>query len=825
MPNTGMVARDVLAFASGLPSFYNALYGTPAADVVIKLGESLTNAMTYTVEDEPEDELLQAQELPEGGYQISLTASNPVPEEVLKNSGVDQVVNDAINTLQDGIQKGTYKEGTIQRAMVDDIINKLEKFQRRELVVDTSANKIEGQFFPGSELFNKYANYNIVPKHNSIPVNSIPDNFNDEEVKNTAQSGFPENFPQDDATYFRRAREDYKQYAKYTMEELQAAADKIKYDELMENCSQYLQGVGEFYNTYSQQDPASEEQEKILRDHALTGINNVKNTVNKIVDSVPKNDTVAVRFFGGQADQLKDYLSEDRGIQADAHKLDTFEAYLKSGLPLAGFAEYQEMKEVFDNIKFDTKRYAEYTTNGADFIAASVKLAEKFDVLPPEGSTKETCDQWCREMKTEMQSWLNEYQKFKDNIQFVEKEFPAVTEKDPVLKAKAEEDRNREIKSFENTKKQLKESLTLTTGGYYQRAERISKDFINDIDHLGQRSINQKRARLTESMKDAVNSMNAASKECAKLKSDAWFLSGRMKNAMDQVIQAGDVNYAQSPEKFAKALSDLKKEAQIAGRTEITNWVNKNEAYFSNRVRDLKSKGCMTDESLNLQLRTAERQGRDSLQEALNQFNTRRSRIFGKGSAEYGKESDEHKTLREAAQKLVEEKAKFKRLDAAKDSREYEKAAAEYMKLAENVSKLAAEYMKKKDYYANTGAGKERYNGALTLYTEAQMERCATRKILEGNKRYKDLAQKTIQLQAGAFHQAQAQANNQGGIVGGKQQVNDINFNDMLIKNGMVENNKPKFQGRKQPGPNADKVMQGDQNQNQMGSMKGPGSF
>ena len=56
MPNTGMVARDVLAFASGLPSFYNALYGTPAADVVIKLGESLTNAMTYTVEDEPEDE-------------------------------------------------------------------------------------------------------------------------------------------------------------------------------------------------------------------------------------------------------------------------------------------------------------------------------------------------------------------------------------------------------------------------------------------------------------------------------------------------------------------------------------------------------------------------------------------------------------------------------------------------------------------------------------------------------------------------------------------------------------------------------------------------
>ena len=47
----------------------------------------------------------------------------------------------------------------------------------------------------------------------------------------------------------------------------------------------------------------------------------------------------------------------------------------------------------------------------------------------------------------------------------------------------------------------------------------------------------------------------------------------------------------------------------------------------------------------------------------------------------------------------------------------------------------------------------------------------------------------------------------------------------VFIKNGMVENNKPKFQGRKQPGPNADKVMQGDQNQNQMGSMKGPGSF
>ena len=56
MPKTKMVARDFQMFAGALSTFYIPLFGTPAADVAKRLNARLTDALTYTADEEPDED-------------------------------------------------------------------------------------------------------------------------------------------------------------------------------------------------------------------------------------------------------------------------------------------------------------------------------------------------------------------------------------------------------------------------------------------------------------------------------------------------------------------------------------------------------------------------------------------------------------------------------------------------------------------------------------------------------------------------------------------------------------------------------------------------
>ena len=219
-------------------------------------------------------------------------------------------------------------------------------------------------------------------------------------------------------------------------------------------------------------------------------------------------------------------------------------------------------------------------------------------------------------------------------------------------------------------------------------------------------------------------------------------MSGQLKNAIDAAVNLGD-SRANSPIEFHEALKKVEEAADKTGNTEIGNWCRNKSAYFGNRMKELESRGVSSDLTLDYQ-RQASREGRkDYLDSSLKMFNTKRSKVFGKGeNKELGKESPEHKALREAAEKLLENK---KKLDAMEDknSINYRTAASELIKDSQKVQRLALKCLQEKNLSAITGAGGQRLNGALLIRREAKLIEASLTKEVEMINRYMEMEKKT----------------------------------------------------------------------------------
>ncbi|MBR5116253.1 MAG: hypothetical protein IK096_04225, partial [Lachnospiraceae bacterium] len=350
MPKTKMVARDFQMFAGELSSFYTPLFGTPAADVAKRLNEKLRDALTYTADDVPDEVNVDVEELEEGGFRIRLLNNAFIPEELLRQNGVDETVNEAITDLEQGIADGLYPENSYQRVMVDHMLAGLRSLQRRDLIYDVQNNPNADEI-PGATVDRKSANYTFVPK---MVEKGIDEDGNEIDI-------YPEGFAENDGLRGFVPRDDARVYGKHTVQELQTAADKINYKGLGESAESYTGGVREVLDLATSKKPRDAAQEEILRQHILTNIDYVRQQINKARRADPADPEMRAIFMDDLKKVDDSLFSNLRGLGGDLEKLDTYERYLRSGLPVAGFREYKNMLDTTFNLTGPTNTLAENT--------------------------------------------------------------------------------------------------------------------------------------------------------------------------------------------------------------------------------------------------------------------------------------------------------------------------------------------------------------------------------------------------------------------------------------------------------------------------------
>ena len=237
--------------------------------------------------------------------------------------------------------------------------------------------------------------------------------------------------------------------------------------------------------------------------------------------------------------------------------------------------------------------------------------------------------------------------------------------------------------------------------------------------------------RLLECMQDVANDIPGI------IRKGSMRMSPGLQAALDKAFRAGASGISRTAEKFQRSLEKIVEEAKKAGLTDVLNWAEGRANQFTKYVLDAKEDGMLPDESLELQIRSASRGGRDGLSEALERFNRRQAKKSADATRSAG-ESEEHRKLREAAEKLQDLKKDMEVVDRTTDPDLWKDLSEEIEKQSMKVSEFASLYMKLKNREDLTGAAKERYNGAMDLWSESEMIRVDYRKLLESDSFTKD---------------------------------------------------------------------------------------
>ncbi|MCR5178933.1 MAG: hypothetical protein K6C95_08125 [Lachnospiraceae bacterium] len=707
MPNTKMVARDFQMFAGELCTLYSPLFGTPAAEIARRMNERLWDSLTYTVDGDVEVESASVEELEDGRYKVSLMNKAPIPEEVIRASGLDEDVNEAVDELEKGIRDGLYPDGSYQRVMVDHMLAGLKAIQRRDLIYDVLTNPNADEI-PGATVDRKTANYTFIP---NLLKKATDENGNEIEV-------FPEGFAEDDPEHAFVPRDDIKTSGKHTPEEFQVAAENINYAGLGRSAESYTTSVMEALDLATLKKPRDAEQEQIIRQSILTNIDYVRQQINKARHADPTDPKNRV-IFNDQLKKLDDTIYSDlRGLGGDLEKLDRFEKYLRSGLPVAGYREYKNMWDTAFNLKGLITRLDEETTGLENFVQAARDLDTRLEQLPQENSTAEQRKVWQDGVRDAMERYQKELKKI-----------------DPA-KIRFNENVSEDIQKIR--KDWFKKGETL------DNESRNIQTHLKNIEDLGANNIAQRREYVRGMMISMADGMSSISRELKEQVKGIRTDDKDFRDAVDKVIMAGDPANNVSPQRFAQAMSRLQVCATTENETKLANWVSKQRAWFDNRLKEAETKGVMPDEPLYLQVRVDERNQRERLDNAFAMFNTKRSRIFGKD-----KETTEHKEAREAAEELIKARNELRAMRDNEGSEEWKKKAEEVMEKSQKASGLALFYMneKKRKNEGRSPAGQERIAGAAFLYREAEITRAMIKKRIMANEKYAQMEQKTLAVQ------------------------------------------------------------------------------
>ncbi len=730
MRKTKISSTSMSMFGAATANFYPNLFGTPAADIAKAIAFKAKDCNKMIVDEFYEEDGIgcDPSEEFEGKYEIYVPKEELVPEEFFKANNIDKFVNESIHELKSQVAQGLYPEGSIQRTMVDYMIQGLEGIKNRDLVLGT--NGYDSLNYPGGGIESKFANYTLIPKL----------------TKEVEKDGeivvqYPEGFAEEDEKsldYFFRPRSD-QEMAKYTNEELQEAADKVNFGGFNRIGIEYTNTLTDIHNLTAMQD-LDPTQKEAIKNKLFEEMDKAEAEMRKAMQ-VSDNDPVALRMFNDNEGQFSDTISRGgRSFVGNIQSFDMFKEYLDAGFDVQGIAEYKELalsaKSTYDTINGLSKDTA---TNLGDLNAALKELSDAVDKLPPKGSDENARKQWYDNIAAKIEKVNQEYEKTGGKLEFVNKEFPMPDEnmEDKKELARLKKDRNDYIANWESSKKKQAQCFT-KEGDYGRRFSKLNNQLKGYLDGFGKHTTAERRASMSEIMHEVTEMMSGMGKEVTELKNSEPSMSDNLKNAIDKVADLSKPEKKTTPKNFYEALRDLKVAADRDGNPKLAEWADNNLNYYENRMGEMGKKGVLLDEPLEAQRAAINNPDGKKIDAALAKFDTQRSKIFGGWGQAHGKETQEHKDLREAAEELVRAKEELNNIKD-KSSVEWIEKASEVMRLTGNVKDLSETYVGKKNSIVVSPAGRDRLQGAKDLAAEADAYRITLRKQIDANRRYKDI--------------------------------------------------------------------------------------
>ncbi|MBR5115583.1 MAG: hypothetical protein IK096_00825 [Lachnospiraceae bacterium] len=634
----------------------------------------------------------------------------------MRHYQMDAFVDENLSKLNGMLDQ--FPEGTYQRAMVDYMIQGLEAVRDRDLCIDIQNNPLSNEM-PGVSIADKVANYGFIP---TIATKSINPETGKEELV------LPEDLPEDDG--FMQPRGDQLKRKTYSQEELQQSADRINFSGFNNAGFAYSRALRDNINLVSMGGPSSPEEEQILAEHILESMNAAEREMRKAMDVDPK-DPVAQRAFDGQEGTLQDAIfSNGRGFAGNIRAFENYRRYIESGLPVTGFSEYNEMRTTADDLVSNVGAHSEVIENVDAFYNACKEYQERINDLPPRGASAEEREAWRKGVEESMLRVSEEKKKLEGNLKLKDRSFPEVTEQDPQKRAAAEKERSRQIERWENQKKNVQEQYNKGDSGLSEKVNRVRDEQLSDIKELGRNTIKKRQRYLDGMMKGISDEMRDMSREVTDLAKKNK-ISPELQAAVDKLARVGDSDRGHTPREFGQALNQLKQaaEKEKTGNREISEWALSNAAHFKNRMTEAQKKGVSMDESLNLQRQVNARNGKDKVAESLEMFNTKRASFFKN-------ETKEHENARKAAEAFQKAKNELAAMNKDYGNPDYVKKANEVSELAGKMSGAALDYLKDKEFAANTPTGQQRISGAASLFKEGKIVQATIRKEMEAHQRY-----------------------------------------------------------------------------------------
>ncbi len=710
-----------------------------------------------------------------------------VTEEVLRQSGYDQALNETLAVLEEEVKK--IAPGTLQYTGMQNMIDAMEQTRRREYVAHVENRETAN--FPGFVITQKIANYTIIPKVDGITSVETTNEKGEKVTEYRFPAGFAEDNP--DVLFIPRQDQLKEQTVrpKFSKEELDQSAERINFDGLISSGSQYMRALREINNIISIQPPETPEQERILRDRVRTAAQRMRMEVQAIHQTIDPEDHVALRFFGNSQRQMMDTLSADpktqRALGRDYEVIDNFIAYLDSGLPMSAFTEYQEAKRYALGFQDALNGLGNAFEGVEDLKKEAGQLVDYVTKVPANMKPEEVQD-WLQGMRNHFKTCVDRYEEIakkpkiiKDQMQkLAEKNFHENDVKVKYLEEKALKNNvpQKEVEaSFSKHLNKVQEdpkyqsSLSEAQKKRYKSQQQDYLDRLqNPKNQLGKFVQNIKGAILPPGKKLGDRNLAERREYLGKMIDS---MSDDMKNIRDDLLKQIDAEgelhsgnagmlgsflttekvRGMSPKEFLKrfevwesALRDGKGEVNKEDQ-KIWDCLQKNREYFENRMKEAESKGILSDMPLSQQKSVIEGK---NINDALKQFNTERSGVFRK-------ESPEHKDLNQKANEFIKAKKALRDFEYKKggtdklppwENVQWNTLKQQVRYRAGEVKKSAENYINKKSQNPYTSAGKERLMGAQRLLWAAENIEDIMQVEANARKRYEEISNSTAEMEA-----------------------------------------------------------------------------
>ena len=721
----GTTFTDLIQFGSTVSNYYAMFAGTDEADLIYNISRTIQSPIVGVIPDEAGaqddeyDEFKEGEEIDGGFLNVDYQAirkeanSEQITDDIYVKYDLDMQINGYIVQLDNVLASGKYPEGSIERTLLTHTKNGLERIINRELCFNDKSEY--GSYLVNATITSKVANNGLVPILPEKVLNGLkPDNVNFNFVPNS----------------------DSKRAA-YTKEELQESADKTNFSGGYREGLHYMDSFYEFTDVIGMDKPDTADRQQILKNKMLGEVIALRNELYKITN-VNLNDPVIARINDGIETNVADMYGVENARSYYQHiaKCDNLENYLRSGMPVEGYADYANLHTNLVNVREFVKGAYEFCSNADGLYNAFAEYEDKVTgLLPGPGSSEAEIKAFQDEVGRLARNLNNEFDKFKNN---------RVLREMPGNLTKTEESN---LKSRQNS---FMDQLRAGDGMALNDFSRLVS-YASDFEALGNRSyvyFHGKYVDFMEDMEEDKANIRDALRRYQKAHGSHY--DEDVSKAIEDTVKLCENKYS-TPDELNEALgkcADIITEKQglmMDGPDDVRRtaerhyeplreYINRTKAHHDNLIKGAKKRGILTDISVDKQLLVEKRNGEIHLDEAIELFNT--SRFMGG-------ENTEHRLAREAAQRLQEKYNELKAIDKKANPKEWRELAETVNFLAETAIVRSDEYQAAKNYHANLPAGKRRLEGSEKIKEEAVMLRAMINKEFRKDEIYNKIKAET----------------------------------------------------------------------------------